>query len=101
MVIAKCLRSPQQDSVEIAASAGTTLPQLFPLITAVKLEFNNLRCLFRRRHKLPFLDGVLASLNEQGVSPDNACALHMSVRGDDDFDFDFARNVHASCEFRI
>jgi len=30
IVIAKCLRSPQQDSVEITASAGTTLPQLFP-----------------------------------------------------------------------
>src|SRR6267378_3737935 len=100
MVIAKCLRSPQQGSVEMAASAGTTLCQLFPLI-GMKLKFNNLRALFGRRHKLPFLHGVLACLNEQGVSPNNARGFHTSVRRDDDLDFDSAGNVHPFCEFRI
>src|SRR5712692_2256530 len=100
MVIAKCLRSPQQSSVEMAASAGTTLSQLFSLI-GMKLKFNNLRALFGRRHKLPFLHSVLACLNEQGVSPDDPRAFHMSVRRDDDFDFDFAGDVHSSCELGI
>src|SRR2546430_13661762 len=100
MVIAKCLRSPQQGSVEIAASAGTTVPQLFPLI-GMKLKFNNLGGLFRRRHKLPFLRGVLASLNEQGVSPDDPGAFHTSLGRDDDFDFDSAGNIHSLCEVRI
>src|SRR3977135_437800 len=99
MVIAKCLRSPQQCDVEMAASAGTTLPR-FPLI-AMKFEFNDLRGLFRRRHKLTFLHCVLASLNEQGMSPDDPRAFHTSVRRNDDFDFYLARNVHPFCEFRI
>src|ERR1700686_777457 len=100
MVIAKCLRSPQQGSLEMAASAGTTVPRLFPLI-GMKLKFNDLGGLFRRRHKLPFLDGILASLNEQGMSPDDSRPLYTSLGRDDDFDFDFAGNVHSFCEFRI
>src|ERR1700674_1935222 len=100
MVIAKCLRSPQQSSVEMTASAGTTFPQLFPLI-GMKLKFNNLGGLFRRGHKLPFLHGVLASLNEQGVSPDDPRAFHTSLGRDDDFDFNFSANVHSPCQFRI
>src|ERR1700737_1398619 len=100
MVIAKCLRSPQQGSLEMAASAGTTIPQLFPL-TGTKFKLNNLTALFRRRHKLPFLHGILACLSEQGVSPDDPRAFHMTVRRDDDFDFDFAGNVHSSGESGI
>src|SRR5260370_24657415 len=100
MVIAKCLRSPQQRSVEIAASAGTTVPQLFPLV-GMKFTLNNLRALFGRSHKLPFLHGVLACLNEQRVSPDGPRAFHMTVRRDDDFAFDFAGNVHSSVKLGI
>src|SRR6266513_1400519 len=100
MVIAKCLRSPQQGSVEMAASAGTTVPQLFPLI-AMKLKFNNLGGLFRRRHKLPFLHGVLASLNQQEVSPDDPGAFHTSLGRDDDFDLDFSVNIQSFCEAAI
>src|SRR5260370_19229700 len=100
MVIAKCLRSPQQDSLEMAASAGTTVTRLFPLI-GMKIKFNNLGGLFGRRHKLPFLHGVLASLDEQGVSPDDPRAFHTSLGCDDDFDFDFSGNVHSFCEVRI
>src|SRR5260370_7358675 len=96
MVIAKCLRSPQQRSVEIAASAGTTVPQLFPLV-GMKFTLNNLRALFGRSHKLPFLHGVLACLNEQRVSPAGPRAFHMTVRRADDFEFDFPANVHSSC----
>src|SRR5712671_3576044 len=100
MVIAKCLRSPQQGSLEMAASAGTTVPRLFSLI-GMKLKFNNLGGFFRRRHKFPFLHGILANLNEQGVSPDDPRAFHTSFGRDDDFDFDFAGNVHSFCEIRI
>src|SRR5260370_8665242 len=100
MVIAKCLRSPQQGSVELAASAGTTVPQLFPLV-GTKFKLNDLRALFRRSHKLPFLHGVLACLNEQRVSPDDPRAFHMTVRRNDDFDFDFAGNVHSPGELGI
>src|ERR1700674_314673 len=100
MVIAKCLHLPQQCGVKMSASAGKTIPQLFPLIR-MKLKFNNLRGLFRRRHKLPFLHGVLASLNEQWMSADDPRAFHMSVRRDDNFNFDFAENVHTFGEFRI
>src|SRR5258707_11645559 len=100
MVIAKCLRSPQQGGVKIAASAGTTVAQLFSLI-GMKIKFNNLRGLFRRRHKLPFLHGVLACLNKQGVSPDDARAFHTSVRRDDDFDFrSEERRVGKECRSR-
>src|SRR5260370_12262041 len=100
MVIAKCLRSPQQGSVEIAASAGTTVPQLFPLV-GTKFKLNKLRALFGRSHKLPFLHGVLACLNEQRMSPDGPRAFYMTVRRDDDFNFDFAGNVHSSGEIGI
>src|SRR6266849_149812 len=100
MVIAKCLRSPQQGSVKIAAAAGTTVAQLFSLI-GMKIKFNNLRGLFRRRHKLPFRHGVLACLNKQGVSPGDACAFHTSVRRDDDFDFHLAVNIHSFGEVGI
>src|SRR6266436_1825494 len=100
MVIARFLRSPRQSHLGLAASAGTTLPQAFPL-AGVKLKFNNLRGLLRRRHKLPLLDGVLTGLNEQGMSADDARALDTTVRGDDDFNFDFASNVHALCKVGI
>jgi len=64
----------------------------------MKLKFNNLSGLFRRRHKLPFLDGILASLNEQGVSPDDSRALHTSS-ADDNFDLTLPY-VHSFCEVR-
>src|SRR5260370_3473030 len=100
MVIAKFLRSPRQSNLKLAASAGTTRHQAFPLIGA-KLKFNNLRGLLRRRHKLPFLDGILARLNEQGMSPNDTRALDMTIGGDDDFNFDFASDVHALCKVGI
>src|ERR1700739_1816867 len=100
MVIAKCLRSPRQASMEMAASAGTPRPQRFPLI-GMKFAFNNLRGLIRPRHKLPFLDSVLANLNQQGVPPDDASSFHAPVWGNDDFDFDLALHVHSLCEVRI
>src|SRR5260370_14137541 len=100
MVIANCLRSPQQSSVEMAASAGTTLSQLFSLI-GMEFKFNNLRAIFGRRHKLPFLHGVLACLNEQGLSPDDPRAFYTTVRRDDGFHFDFASNVLSSCKLVI
>src|SRR5260370_1095218 len=100
MVIAKCLRSPQQSSVEMAASAGTTLSQLFSLI-GMEFKFNNLRALFGRRHKLPFLHGVLACLNEQGMPPDAPRAFHTTVGRGDVFVFAFAINVHSSGELGI
>jgi len=53
----------------------------------MKLKFNNLGGLFRRRHKLPFLRGVLASLNEQGVSPD---VLVLTLRLDSSVELDCA-----------
>src|SRR6266850_3393156 len=84
----------------MAASAGTTLPQLFPLI-AMKLKFNDLGGLFRRRHKLPFLHGILACLNEQRVSPDDPRTFHTSIRRNDNFNFDSAGNVHPFGKFRI
>src|SRR5260370_40328099 len=100
MVIAKCLRSRRQGSMAKPASAGTTITQPIFLV-AMKLKFDNLRGFFGRRDKLPLFHGVLASLNEQGVSADDPRAFHMSVRSDDYFDFDLAGNIHPLSKFRI
>jgi hypothetical protein len=100
MVIAKCLRSRQQRGLKMAASAEIIVAPLASLV-GMKIKFNNLRGLFGRRRKLPFLHGVLASLHEQGVSPDDSRAFHTTVRRDDDFDFHFARNIHPFREIGI
>src|SRR5712672_507816 len=84
----------------MAAFARTIPAQLFPLV-GMKLKFDNLGGFFRRRHELPFLHGVLASLDEQGMATHNASALHMTVRRDNDFNLDLAGHVHALCEFWI
>src|SRR6267378_1175639 len=86
MVIAKCLRSPQQSS-DGCACRNNPYPA-FHLVTGVELKFDNLRGFLRRRHKLPLFNGVLASLNKQRVSTHDPGGFHMSVRGDDDFEFD-------------
>src|SRR5439155_18467107 len=70
-------------------------------LIGMKFELNNLRGLFRRRHKLPFLYGVLASLDQQRMSADDARALNTSVRRDDHFNLDLARDIHSPGEFRI
>src|SRR5260370_20977780 len=67
----------------------------------MELKFDNLRGLFRPRHKLPLFHGVLAGQNEQRVSPHDARAFHTPVRRYHDFDFDLAGNVHAFGELRI
>src|SRR5258708_238763 len=99
MVIAKCLHSPQQCS-DGRICRNEPCPT-FHLVIGVELKFDNLRGFFRRSDKLPFFDGVLASLNEQGMSTHDPCAFHASVWRDHDFDFDLAGNVHPLGEFRI
>src|SRR5579864_4136864 len=84
-----------------AASVQRTLCALEVLFGSAKLEFHNLRGLFRRRRELPFLDRVLARLNEQGMPAHDSCGLDVSIRANHDLDFDFARDIHSAGEFRV
>src|ERR1700676_2048985 len=102
MVIANCLRSPRFAACFRAPPAERPLAHArFLVPRPLKIEFDNLRGLFRRRHELPFLDGVLADLNEQRMSADHARACDMAIGCDDDFNFDFSGNVHAPRELGI
>src|ERR1700758_3733213 len=75
IVIAKCLRSPQQRSLDRVCSKT-----LRALVGGAKLEFNNLRGFFGRWHKLPLLDSVLARLNEQRMPANDARGFDMAIR---------------------
>src|SRR6266436_4012615 len=99
MVIAKCLRSPQQSSD--GCSCRNSPSPAFPLVTGVELKFDNLRGFFRRRHKLPLFNGFLASLDKQRVATHDPGGFHVSVRRDDDFDFDLADNIQPFGKLRI
>src|SRR5258708_35935152 len=69
-------------------------------VLLLKIEFNHLRRLFRRGFELPFLDRLLTRLDENRVSAQGARRLHAAIGGDDDFDFDFAGDVHPASELR-
>src|SRR5260221_6469751 len=61
-----------------------------------EVEFHHLRRFFRRWFELPFLDRILAGLNKDWVAAQGATRFHAAVGSDDDFDFDFAGDIHAA-----
>src|SRR5205814_7851504 len=67
----------------------------------VKIDFDNLRCLFWRRKEFPFLHSVLAGLYQKRMTADHASAAYVAIGRDDDFDLYFAGYVHPACELRI
>src|SRR5436309_6752411 len=91
--------SPRHCGPKPATHAKFNALRLVPLV--VKLTFNNLSGLFRRGHKFPFLQRVLARLHQQGVATNNTGSFHASIRSDYNFDFYFAADVHATGELRI
>src|SRR5579859_7813245 len=96
IVIAKCLRSPQQRSLD-----RVCLKTFRALVGGAKFKFHDLGGFFGRRRKLPFLYSVLARLDEQRMPANHARGFHMAIRTDDHLDLHFARHVHAASEFRV
>src|SRR5262249_23660483 len=62
---------------------------------ARKIELNHLSRFIQRGHKLPFLNRVLACLNQQRMTSDGPRALHPPVWRNDYFDLYLPGDVHA------
>jgi len=67
----------------------------------VEIKLDDLSAFLGRREELPFLDGVLASLDQQRMASDHASAANFALGSDHHFDFDFTGYVHPASEFRI
>ena len=90
-----CKMPPLTSAGQCKYSRCRNNPSASDGLIGMKFELNNLCGLFRRRHKLPFLYGVLAGLNEQRMTSDDASAFHAPIGGDDHFNLDLARDIHS------
>src|SRR5262249_41025588 len=90
--------TPSLPSNTLGSSQGAA--ETAKLVFIVKIEFDNLSGFFRCGEGLPLLNGILARLHKQRVAANDASAANLAIRRDDDFNFDFAGDIHALCKFR-